>query len=106
MKSGLIKNCMKMFLNKKHLFTGFIILLSASHAFSQFSATVSNNAVAVGDQFQVTFTLDGNGKNFQAPAFSNFNTLMGPSQSTSMQIMNGSVSQTISYTYVLQAIKE
>jgi len=62
--------------------------------------------VAVGDQLQVTFTINGNGTNFHAPSFNDFNLLMGPNQSTSMQIINGSVSQSISYTYVLQATKE
>ncbi len=87
------------------------ILLSTVSVFSfaeevRFTASASNTSVAVGDQIQITFQLQGNGKNFQAPNFADFNVLMGPSQSTSMQIMNGSVSQSISYTYVIQAAKE
>ena len=73
---------------------------------AQFTATASNTTVTVGDQIQITFQLQGNGRNFQAPNFADFNVLMGPSQSTSMQIMNGSMTQSISYTYVIQTVKE
>jgi hypothetical protein len=83
------------------------VLFFSSMVFGQeFTATVSQSTVAVGDQLQVTFTLNGSGSNFHAPTFENFNVLAGPSQSSSMQIINGSVSQSISYTYVLQPIKE
>ncbi len=85
-----------------------IMLLNVVSAtvFAQFSASTSQSAVSVGDQFQVTYTLDGTGKNFQAPSFNDFNVLMGPSQSTSMSIVNGNMSQSISFSYVLQAAKE
>jgi len=73
---------------------------------TQFTASASNTTVGVGDQIQITFQLQGSGRNFQAPNFADFNVLMGPSQSTSMQIMNGSMTQSISYTYVIQAVKE
>ncbi len=64
--------------------------------------------MAVGDQFQLTFTLNGgsNARGFKAPSFGDFTVLMGPSQSSNMQIINGSFSQSISITYVLQAQKE
>ena len=84
----------------------YLFVFSFFNLFAQFSATTSNSTVAVGDQVQITFTLQGNGTNFRAPTFADFNTLMGPNQSTSMQIMNGSVSQSISFTYVIQAVKE
>src|SRR2546426_240059 len=71
----------------------FFLFLMINGAMGQsFTATTSNNPVAVGDQFQITYSLQGNGGNFRAPTFSDFNTLVGPSQSTSMQIVNGSIS--------------
>ena len=88
------------------LLTLCIVHCTSCISFAQFSATTSQSTVAVGDQFQITYAFQGNGTNFRAPAIPDFNTLMGPSQSTSMQIMNGSVSQSISFTYVLQAVKE
>ncbi len=83
----------------------FMFFCSAIYG-QEFTASVSPSTVAVGDQLQVSFTLNGNGSNFHAPTFENFNVLAGPSQSSNMQIVNGSVSQSISYTYVLQPIKE
>ena len=70
------------------------------------TATTSSSTVSTGDQFQVTFTFTGNGKNFRAPDFANFSVLMGPNQSSSVQIVNGNFSQTLSFTYVLQAVNE
>jgi len=79
------------------------------NAFSEemsFTASVSSNQVSVGDQLQVTFTVNGNAGGFRPPAFTDFNVLAGPSQSSSVNIINGSVSQNLSITYVLQALKE
>ena len=89
------------------LFIFLLIVSSIRIAFAQeFTANVSSSAVDVGEQFEITFSLNTTGKNFRPPTFIDFNVLMGPNQSTQMQIINGSVSQTTSYTYVLQAVKE
>lgn len=74
----------------------------------RFTASVSSPSVTVGDQIQITFTVNGsaNVRNFKAPSFSDFNVLMGPSQSSNVQIINGSFSQSISFTYILEAVKE
>ncbi len=86
-----------------------ILNLSGLKTYAQnekFSATASETTVSVGDQFQVTFTFTGSGKGFRAPDFANFSMVMGPNQSSSVQIVNGNFSQTLSFTYVLQAVKE
>jgi len=70
------------------------------------TASVSKNPVGNGEQFQLTFTVNANGNNFQPPALTDFNVLGGPNQSTSMQFINGNMSQTISLTYYLQAKSE
>jgi len=70
------------------------------------TATASETTVANGDQFQITYSLNASGKGFKAPSLPDFVVVMGPSQSQQMQIINGSVSQTLSFTYVLQATKE
>ena len=71
-----------------------------------FTASVSSNTVGVTEQLQVTFTFSGddiNGiKNFRAPDFKEFLTLSGPNQSTNMSIINGSVSASRSFSYILQ----
>ncbi|MCB2204377.1 BatD family protein [bacterium] len=73
----------------------------------QFTCSVDRTEVAVGEQFQVTYSLSGGSlrrySDFNAPNLnSNFLTLHGPSTSQQMQIINGRVSTTISWSYVLQ----
>ncbi|HVN47843.1 MAG TPA: BatD family protein [Bacteroidota bacterium] len=72
-----------------------------------FTVSVDPNHVGVHEQFQVTFTFSGgdvNGvSNFKAPNFGSLIVMSGPSQSTSMQIVNGSISGSVSYTFVLYA---
>lgn len=66
--------------------------------------------VSVGQQFRVTYQLNDEGSNFRGPGFKGFSVLSGPasSTSTSVQISNGSMTQSInySYTYIIQADKE
>ena len=65
--------------------------------------------VAVGEQFKVSWNLDQQGSNFQAPNFTGFAKLMGPQtgSSSSVNIINGQVQRQSSYTYtyVLAATK-
>ena len=72
----------------------------------KFTASTSATTVGNGEQFQITYSLNASGKGFKAPTFTDFDVIVGPSQSQQMQIVNGAVSQTISFTYVLQAKKE
>ncbi len=89
----------------KIILFSFLLVSNLNYA-QEFSATVSSPAVNVGEQFQISFSLNSTGKNFRPPTFIDFNVLVGPNQSTQMQIINGSVSQITSFTYVLQAVKE
>ncbi|MFA6570270.1 MAG: BatD family protein [Bacteroidota bacterium] len=87
----------------------FILIFITSFACSasgepKFTASVSKNPVGAGEQFQLTFALqDAGGSNFKPPNFKGFTLLMGPSQQQSMQIINGAMSRSVSFTYVLQA---
>lgn len=94
-------------LKKIFLLIGFIfagLVVSAEDPRLEMSAP---NAVSVGDQFRLTFTVNARGENLKLPDLSSFDVLMGPStsQSTSVQIINGRTSQsvTFSYTYILRA---
>ncbi|MFM7177068.1 MAG: BatD family protein [Bacteroidota bacterium] len=69
------------------------------------TASVNRNNVGVDEQFQATFTLNGSASSFTPPNFSDFMVLSGPNQSTSMQIINGAFSQSVSYSYILQPKK-
>jgi hypothetical protein len=71
-----------------------------------FEGSASATSVGLNDRFEVSFTFSGqdiNGlKNFSPPDFKNFLILSGPNQSTSMQIINGARSGSVSYSYYLQ----
>lgn len=81
-----------------------LLLLFAGLASAQtpfLAATANKSTVAQGEQFQLTYTFNGNGRAFQGPDLKDFNLLGGPSQSTNMQFINGNFSQSISFTYFL-----
>jgi hypothetical protein len=86
----------------------FLLFISAcGNLFSQtLTAIVRSPKVGLGDQFEVSFTFNGpdvnNVKGFTSPDFANFMILSGPNQSTNMQIINGAVSGSITYSYYLQ----
>lgn len=71
-----------------------------------FVAAVDKNTVAVSEQFTLQLTMNGGGmgggKNLALPDLNKFMILSGPNQSSSVQIINGSVSSTVVYSYVLQ----
>lgn len=85
-----------------------VFLFSAPRLLAQakFVAQVSKNKVAVGEVFQVAFTLNTNGSAFKPPSFSDFDVYSGPNQSTNMQYVNGQMSQSISLSYFIAPRKE
>jgi hypothetical protein len=84
----------------------FIFIISGSINAQSFTASADNTTVGLNDRFQVTFTFEGNDinslSNFSPPDFAGFMVLSGPNQSTSMQIINGAVSASLSYSFYLQ----
>lgn len=83
------------------LWTSLFGVLRAEY---KFTATASSTMVSVGEQIQVTFTLNTtSGKNFQPPTFKGFTVLAGPSRSMSTQIINGQISSSMSFIYILAA---
>ncbi len=96
---------------KKILISIFTLLLISGFLQAQdvqFSVSVPG-AVATGDQFRLTFSVNAKPSAFDPPDLRDFNILGGPStsSSSSMQIINGKVSRSYSYsyTYFLQAYK-
>ncbi len=86
-----------------------LIFITASNSLAQnveFSASAPP-VVAVGEQFRLTYSLNNRGNNLRLPDFAGFQLLSGPStsSSSSVQIINGQMTQTQSftYTYVLRA---
>ena len=89
------------------MFKKIIILFLFIFQFN-FSQTLdvqlSNNVVGVNETFEIKFSIDGKGSNFVPPNFSeNFTLISGPMRSSSTSIINGSMTQETSYTYVLRA---
>ncbi|MCH8032340.1 MAG: protein BatD [Bacteroidetes bacterium] len=91
---------------KKLLIILFLFL--PLHIFAQsFVASVGQTTVEDNQHFEVSFTFSGKDikgvRNFKPPAFSNFLVLSGPNQSTSIHIINGVQSASLSYNYIIQA---
>lgn len=87
-----------------------ILLLVISHLLSGQDVTFrasAKNVVRTGERFQLIYSVNGEGKNFRPPAIEGFDVLNGPStsQNSSIQIINGSVSRSVDYTFtfILQA---
>jgi len=76
---------------------------------SPFNVTCKRQ-VMVGEQFYVSYELDGDGKDFVSPNFTDFEVVGGPfsSSSSSVQIINGSVTKSnkTTYSFYLRALKE
>ncbi len=70
----------------------------------RFSATAEPSAVEAGASMQVHFTLEqADSEQLQPPEWGPFRVLAGPGRSMSIQIINGSRSSSITWTYMLQA---
>src|SRR5690349_7781709 len=80
------------------------ILLYSNLANAQIHFTASApKSVAENQNFNLSLILENaNGSNLKLPALNDFTLLGGPNTSSSMQIMNGSVSQSMTYTYTLR----
>lgn len=63
--------------------------------------------MAVGDQFRLSYTVNTQDvRDFRVPSIKDFEVLMGPSRSYSMQSINGKRSENLTFTYILMANKE
>ena len=69
--------------------------------------TSAPEAVAVGDQFRLSYTVTTQKvRDFRAPSIKGFEVLMGPSRSTQVTQVNNDVSASITFTYILMAKEE
>ncbi|MEM6698857.1 MAG: BatD family protein [Bacteroidota bacterium] len=68
-----------------------------------FKVEVSTDSILMDNYFEVKFTLENAGsRQFTPPSFDDFQVLSGPNTSSSMSIVNGEVTQSISYSYYLK----
>tara|TARA_B100001115_G_scaffold162921_1_gene138815 strand:+ start:680 stop:2443 length:1764 start_codon:yes stop_codon:yes gene_type:complete len=93
---------------KRNLF--ILLLLPFLSLAQELTTTVSRNPVAAGEQFQISFSANGEIEQFRAPNFNGLRILSGPNQSSSssVQMINGQFSQskTVSYNYYATALNE
>lgn len=99
----------KIVMKKRGLFTALLLFLSlvVSHAVAQgfrFTTKVNNTTVGLDEPFQVQFTLENASQvsGFRPPEFKGFQVL-SQSQYNSTNVVNGQMSQSVSFIYVLQA---
>lgn len=89
----------------KSILFGILFLFVSLLQAQSFVATVDNNKVSENDRFELRFTFEGKDlkalKNFNPPSLKEFRVLSGPNQSTSMQIINGVSSSSLTLSYIL-----
>jgi hypothetical protein len=83
----------------------FLVFQSAfTYAQITFTAVPESPEVTVGAPFEMVFELkNGEGERFQAPVFTSLRKLAGPSTQNSVTIINGKYSQSMGWTFILQA---
>jgi len=67
-----------------------------------FETTLSIDSLLMDNTITITFSLkNATGSAFEAPDFEGFQIVGGPNQSSSYSMMNGTVSQELSFSYIL-----
>ena len=88
------------------IYISFLISFATSVLFAQvpeLSVKVSKNKLGVNQRLRVEYNINKQGgDNFKEPVFRDFTVIGGPSQSVSQSWINGVVSFSQSYTYVIE----
>lgn len=97
-------NTLRVFIAKTTLALLFACTLSAAYADEKVSFEASSPlTAAVGEAFRVEFALNAkpDDDTFRAPSFEGFDVIAGPavSRGSSIQIVNGSMTKSVNYTY-------
>ena len=78
-------------------------LTQSIFAQAEFKTTVSKSKLGVNERFRIVFSINKQGAdNFTPPSFKSFKVVAGPSQSVNQSWINGKVSFSQSYTYIIQ----
>ena len=86
----------------------FVLIASfgALHAAEVSFKASAPQAVVMGENFRLSYTVNAEAKDLRIPELSDFDVLIGPSTSTSYssQVINGNMTTetTLTFTYVLQ----
>ena len=85
-----------------YIFLFLSIIAQSFFAQTEFKTTVSKSKLGVNERFRVVFSINKQGAdNFAPPNFNNFKVVAVPSQSVNQSWINGQVSFSQSYTYIL-----
>ena len=85
-----------------YIFLLLSFITQAIVAQAEFKTTVSKSKLGVNQRFRIVFSINKQGAdNFTPPSFKNFRVVAGPSQSVNQSWINGKVSFSQSYTYIL-----
>ena len=88
------------------MFCFFSVLVYANNI--EMYSSVNRTSVALNETLQLTISIKGDSKSlpyFSVPTLKDFN-IYGSSQSKSMSIVNGQITNTVSYIYTLSPKKE
>ena len=93
---------------KKIIAIFLLCTLTLSSAIAQeFGASVDKTTIGQNERFQIYFTFQNGDLNrlsaFKPPSFKGLNILSGPNESRNMQIINGQVSGSLTYSFVAVA---
>ncbi|MFZ2284564.1 MAG: BatD family protein, partial [Lutibacter sp.] len=86
-----------------------ILVFASQVLFAQmeFKTSVSKSNLGVNQRFRIEFSVDKQGAdNFKPPSFSDFKVVGGPSSSVSQSWINGKVSYSQTYIYILEPKRE
>lgn len=104
---SLCHNFRGMLVNIRIVFVFLVLLLFSTTIKAQsISAQVSTKRVQVGVPFRFAVVISGPASNYNQPYFKDFDVVSGPNQSNNVQIVNGSVTQQIVFSYALVAKRE
>jgi uncharacterized protein (DUF58 family) len=96
----------KSIIQMKHLsfifFLGTFIFSNIAAQDATFKIEVSADTLLVGNYFELKYTVENTDGAFESPDLSSFDVIGGPNTSSSFSMINGSVTQSSSYSYYLR----
>lgn len=73
---------------------------------AEFTVTLSADTIGLNNRLEVTFTLkNAQGARFEPPTFEGFRLAGGPNTSSQFSMVNGNVTRSISYSFILEPLE-
>ncbi len=90
---------------KKIILSTLVLLLLSMLSYAQevvFKQELSYDTLLMGNVLEIKYSIENANGDFQAPEFSDFTIISGPNVSSQFSMINGSVTQSASYSYFLR----